>query len=248
MAATLLSAAGLWLGNGLEPVWWLMWIAPLPVLLVALRSRATAGAAAVVFAAWFAGGLNLWSYLRTTIGVPAPVPLLTAALLAAVVTGGVLLARRHARRGRWATAALALPATWTAFELACARLSPHGSFGSLAPSQADFLPIVKPRGAGRRQRHRLPAALRGVRRGRGLLCPALRAGRSRWRSRAPWRWRSAMARGGSRRPTSRASASPSASRRAITRSSRPPWPLPRARSCSAVWRMLSRRCTPRERR
>ncbi len=142
VAATLLSAACLWLGNGLEPVWWLMWIAPLPVLVVALRSRASTGAA-LVFTAWFAGGLNLWSYLRTTIGVPAPVPFVTAALPAAVVTGGVLLARLHARRGRWTIAVLALPAAWTAFELACARLSPHGSFGSLAPSQADCLPLVQ---------------------------------------------------------------------------------------------------------
>jgi len=142
LAAAVVSAGGLWLGNGLEPIWWLMWIAPWPALLFALRGRTTTGAA-VVFAAWFAGGLNLWSYLHKTIGVPAAVPFLTAVLPAAVVAGGVCLARRLAGRGRWTLAVLALPAAWTSFELACARLSPHGSFGSLAVSQADFLPVVQ---------------------------------------------------------------------------------------------------------
>jgi apolipoprotein N-acyltransferase len=141
-AATILSAAGLWLGTGLAPAWWLAWLAPLPVLLVALR-RGPSSAATIAFAAWFAGSLNLWPYLRRTLGAPAAIALLAAAAPALVFAGGVLLARAHARRGGWALAVLALPSAWTAFELASARLSPHGAFGSLGPSQADCLPVVQ---------------------------------------------------------------------------------------------------------
>ncbi|HKR25940.1 MAG TPA: hypothetical protein VJS11_00750, partial [Acidobacteriaceae bacterium] len=56
------TAALAYFGNGLEPRWSLMWIAPLPVLWFALRSRPLA-AAAVAFVAWFAGYMNLSHYL-----------------------------------------------------------------------------------------------------------------------------------------------------------------------------------------
>ena len=227
---------------------------------VAGVDRAAAGAASsrcegapppvrpLVFSAWFAGGLNLWSYLRTTIGVPAPVPLLTAALPAAVVTGGALLARRHARRGRWSVAVLALPATWTAFELACARLSPHGSFGSLAPIAGGLPAGRAARGAGRRQRRRLPAPLLCVRRGRGFA--ARRAAPAIALTLAGVAGAGARLRhaGASRRPTSRARASPSALRRAISRSSRPPWTAAAGRELEQRLAAPSHRCAPPVRR
>jgi apolipoprotein N-acyltransferase len=142
VSAALLSAAALWRGTGLAPVWWMTWLAPLPAFVVALRSRPLAGAT-IAFSAWFAGSLNLWPYLRGTLGAPAHVAFVAAAVPALVVAGGVLLARAHARRHSWTLALLALPTAWTAFELASARLSPHGAFGSLGPSQADCLPVVQ---------------------------------------------------------------------------------------------------------
>jgi hypothetical protein len=70
----LLSAAVLWRGTGLDPVWGLTWVAPVPVLAFGLRASSPAAAAAAL-AAWVGGGLNLWSYYRTTVGVPLPVAL-----------------------------------------------------------------------------------------------------------------------------------------------------------------------------
>jgi len=141
-AAVLLSAAAWWHGTGLEPFWPLTWLAPVPVLAFALRARAPAAAVAA-FAAWALGGLNLWRYYRAVLGVPLPVVLVAVAVPALALAGLVLLVRVLARRGRAPLATLALPAGWTAFEFLLSRVSPHGTFGSLAYTQMDFLPAVQ---------------------------------------------------------------------------------------------------------
>jgi apolipoprotein N-acyltransferase len=142
VAATLASATALWHATGLAPFWWLAWFATWPVLAFALQAGARAAAIAA-FVAWVGGGLNLWHYYRETLGVPLPIVLLATALPAIAFSGCTLLARALVARGRPLLATLALPAAWTSFEHALARLSPHGTFGSLAYTQLDFLPIVQ---------------------------------------------------------------------------------------------------------
>jgi apolipoprotein N-acyltransferase len=141
-AAALVSAALLWGGTGLHPAWWLTWLAPWPVLAFAVRAPGRA-AAAVAFAAWAGGGLNLWSYYRTTLGVPLPVVLVAMALPAIAFAAVVALTSALARRGRFLAATLALPAGWTAFEHLLSRVSLHGTFGSLAYTQMDCLPVIQ---------------------------------------------------------------------------------------------------------
>src|SRR5215471_6162823 len=69
--AVVLSSAMLFWGTGLQPRWWLTWLAPLPVLLISPRvARGRAFWMAAL--AWFLGSLNLWSYLLTAISVPIP--------------------------------------------------------------------------------------------------------------------------------------------------------------------------------
>jgi apolipoprotein N-acyltransferase len=123
-------------------MWPLTWLAAVPVLAFALRARAFAAAVAA-FAAWALGSLNLWDYYRAVLGVPLPVVIVAIAVPALAFAGLALLVRRLARRGRTLLAALALPAGWTAFEFALSRLSPHGTFGSVAYTQMDCLPIVQ---------------------------------------------------------------------------------------------------------
>jgi len=62
LAAATVATGGLWwLGTGLGPVAALTWLAPLPLFAVATRvPRLAAAGAAVV--AWWAGGLNMWTY------------------------------------------------------------------------------------------------------------------------------------------------------------------------------------------
>ena len=55
----------------------------------------------------------------------------------------VAFARALLRRaGPW-PALLAFPAAWTAYEFLLSRTSPHGTFGSLAYSQMDLLPVIQ---------------------------------------------------------------------------------------------------------
>jgi apolipoprotein N-acyltransferase len=142
VAAGLLSATALWYAGGLHPAWWLMWLAPVPVLAFALRSSGTVAACAS-FAAWAGGGLDLWHYYRSTLGMPLPIVLVALALPAVAFALGTLLTRSLVCSGRLLLATLTLPAWWTAFEHLTARVSPHGTFGSLAYTQMDFLPVVQ---------------------------------------------------------------------------------------------------------
>src|ERR1700739_693620 len=66
--ATLSTAVMLYFGNGLDPIWPLMWFAMVPVLLFSLRANAWATAATAI-AAMMLGGLNLFGYLKT-VGMP----------------------------------------------------------------------------------------------------------------------------------------------------------------------------------
>src|SRR5215471_1899048 len=76
LAAALASGLMAFFGTGLHPVWWLTWIAPIPVLYLAPRVSGRL-IAACAFVAWAIGTLNMWSYL-TRVGVPLTVRVLAA--------------------------------------------------------------------------------------------------------------------------------------------------------------------------
>ncbi len=57
-------------GDGLNPVWPLMWFAIVPVLWFALR-RSRWAAAAVAMASTLLGGLSMWHYLHGVLGASA---------------------------------------------------------------------------------------------------------------------------------------------------------------------------------
>jgi apolipoprotein N-acyltransferase len=140
--AVVLSALALWFGTGLHPLWWLTGLAPLPVLLFAHRSGARA-AAAVAFAAWLLGSLNVWTFYHGVLGIPVFVVAPFLIIPAAVFMLGVLLSRALLRRGLPATAALALPAAWVSFEYLVSVAAPDGTAGNLAYSQMDCLPLLQ---------------------------------------------------------------------------------------------------------
>jgi apolipoprotein N-acyltransferase len=141
-AAGAVSALLVFLGTGLHPLWWLTWFAPLPLLAMApfVRARAAFLTAAIASGA---GGLNLWSYLHGVIGVPAVVAV-GALLLPALVFGVVVLVfRRLIGRHRPGAAMLVVPALWVAYEYVYAMVSPHGTFGLIAYSQMNWLPVAE---------------------------------------------------------------------------------------------------------
>jgi apolipoprotein N-acyltransferase len=119
-----------------------MWFAPLPVLWFSLRSNGWAAAATAIVALML-GGLNLWGYYTKALGIPAfawVVTFLSASIALAAV---VLLFRALVLRGAVWSALLAPPALWVTFEYARNLAWPHGTAGSLAYSELQFLPFLQ---------------------------------------------------------------------------------------------------------
>lgn len=142
VTAVALTALGWWCATALQPLWWAAWLAPLPLLLAAVRLRALPAALAT-WCAFALGGSGQWPYLHDTLGLPLPVVLAAIVLPALALVPAVLLFRSLARQGRPLAAGLALAAVATGLGWMAARISPHGTFGHLAYSQMDALPVVQ---------------------------------------------------------------------------------------------------------
>jgi apolipoprotein N-acyltransferase len=142
LAAIALSAACWWFGSGVHPLWWVTWLAPLPILWLAPRLRAL-WAAIAAFVAFAIGGCNQWTYLHGYIGLPMSFILEAIGGPALVMTLAVLLYRRLLARGHMMAATLAPATLWVAVEYVNSLLSPHGTFGSIAYSQMDALPVIQ---------------------------------------------------------------------------------------------------------
>ncbi|TQM45955.1 nitrilase-related carbon-nitrogen hydrolase [Pseudonocardia cypriaca] len=142
LAALIGSAVLFAFGTGLQPVWWLTWLAPIPVLLVAPRMSAVR-AASVAAAAHLLGMAGFARYLLAGLAVPIPVVAAVLVVTAGVFAGVVLLFRALVRRGRPILAVLAAPAMWSGAEYLIAALTPFGSNWAVANSQADALPVLQ---------------------------------------------------------------------------------------------------------
>jgi apolipoprotein N-acyltransferase len=139
IATTLLLLAG----NGMNPVWPLMWIAFVPVMLLAAETTSWLIAAAAAALSMLLGSLTLLYYLHFFLHLPVTawlIPLSIASLLFAV---GVLLFRSLLHRGAVFSAMIALPAFWTVAEYLASFATVTGTAGSLAYTQERFLPILQ---------------------------------------------------------------------------------------------------------
>jgi apolipoprotein N-acyltransferase len=142
IAAGLASAILLCLGTGLHPIWWTLWLAPVPVLVIAPRLH---GSAAFLLGsiAWLIGELNQWNYVTHEIELPWKIVILYFLVPAAVFGLGVLFMRSFLRRGSLFLAALAFPVYWVTCEYLNALASPHSTWGNLAYTQMDCLPVIQ---------------------------------------------------------------------------------------------------------
>ncbi len=136
-----LASAALFYGAlGLHGDWLLMWLAPLPLLL-SRQAPTWRQAAAAAFIAYALGGLAWWPYLsKMAPPVIAAVVILQPALVFALALGLTAYARR---KERFVLASLMLPLTFGSYEFLLTKLSPHGSFGSIAYSQSDNLRLMQ---------------------------------------------------------------------------------------------------------
>jgi apolipoprotein N-acyltransferase len=140
--AGVLTAALVYLGTGLHPVWWALWLAPVPVLAIAPRLHA-ATAFLLGAIAWLIGETNQWNYIRHVIELPLQIAILSLVVPAVVFGLGVLFVRRFLRRGSLYLAAIAFPVYWVTYEYLNATASPHGTWGNLAYTQMDCLPEIQ---------------------------------------------------------------------------------------------------------
>ncbi|MGA8531181.1 MAG: nitrilase-related carbon-nitrogen hydrolase [Acidobacteriaceae bacterium] len=141
LAAAVATALLVYFGNGLEPLWPLMWLAPLPVLLYALRSPAWSAALAA-WVAMFAGCLNFWHYFQV-LSAPPVAWVVDFGLEALMFAAAVMVVRGLARRCAVWSAWLAMPAVWVTFEYVRNLVWPHGSAACLAYSQLKFVPFLQ---------------------------------------------------------------------------------------------------------
>ena len=140
VALAILIGSAAWFSSlGVYGVWPLAWLAPLPLLLLAPNLSPVTTAVAAFLTA-FLGSLNL----LTAYGA-WPLPEILALLLGPAVhfTAVLLLWRYVARRSWPRAAALAYALILAGSEYLLSLVSPHGTAGSIAYSQAAVVPLLQ---------------------------------------------------------------------------------------------------------
>ena len=130
--SVLSTAALLLVGNGMNPLWLVMWVAPIPVLLLAAETTSwwiAAGAAAL---SMLLGSLTMLYYLHFVPQAPVTARLVPFSIASLLLAGGVLLFRGLLYCGAVLSAMIALPAFWTLCEYLASFAPANGTAGSLA--------------------------------------------------------------------------------------------------------------------
>ncbi|NEX94413.1 carbon-nitrogen hydrolase family protein [Caulobacter sp. 17J65-9] len=125
---------------GLTPVWWLVWLAPAPLLALAFRNRASDARWMVALAALIATSTN-FSYYRLV--APLEFAVLAVVGQAALWFAVVMATRRVVLACKAWWTVFAYPVFWVAADTLMAALLPDGNWASLAYSQADILPLLQ---------------------------------------------------------------------------------------------------------
>ncbi|MDQ2822936.1 MAG: hypothetical protein M3Y65_21585 [Pseudomonadota bacterium] len=136
----LVGAVALRYALGLSPLWWMAWVAPLPLLIAVARAGRVETALLATVAGLIGASVNL-DYFTIVMGRPAALGVI--ALQALAWTLILSLARRVMVKHTGWPAMLAYPLLWAAFDLVSTRFLPDGNWGSLGYAQADYLPAVQ---------------------------------------------------------------------------------------------------------
>ena len=141
IAAVVLSGLLWYISNGLHgDYWYLLWIAPLPILLVSFESSAKE-VFSLSFIAYLIGRLSWFGYLVNVVTLaPAIIFTIAHSLIFAIIM--LLTKKMIAKTHSW-YAVFAFPLFFTAFEWLLMKFSQDGSASSIAYSQMNFLPIIQ---------------------------------------------------------------------------------------------------------
>jgi apolipoprotein N-acyltransferase len=136
-----LTAGAYFVSSGLERLWWPVWLAPLPILLLAPRLRAWQAFVVALVARALAAALSFWDYLRHVVQFPFWLVLVTILVPAALFALAVVFYRGLMRLGKSWLAMLAFPLTIVAAEYVFS-LS-QGTFLNTGYTQLENLPILQ---------------------------------------------------------------------------------------------------------
>jgi len=141
IGSILLSGVAWYLSTGLSGnFWFLLWLAPVPVLLVALNKGFTT-TAITAFSAYLIGRMSWFFYL---LRVATLLPAITFTLMLPLIFVVIILLSRWCiiRINAWYSI-FVFPVIFTAFEFLSAQTSPHGTAGNLAYTQMNCLPLIQ---------------------------------------------------------------------------------------------------------
>jgi len=124
----------------LHPVGWLVWFAPMPLLVLAFRSSARQTAGLTALAALIGLSAN-FHYFRLMMPLYAAAWAMAGQTLLWVFIVGAT--RRVVLRYQSWWTVFAYPVLWAAVDTLAAHLLPDGNWGSLAYSQGDYLPVLQ---------------------------------------------------------------------------------------------------------
>lgn len=141
--AVALTAVLLSIGNGMNAVWPVMWIAFLPVLVLAAETNSWWIAAVTAVLGMLLGSLPMLHYLHVALHAPVYVWLIPYSVASLLFAAGVVLFRALLRRGAVFSAVISLPALWTVGEYLSSFVPANGTAGSLSYTQLRFLPLLQ---------------------------------------------------------------------------------------------------------
>ncbi len=120
--------------------WFLLWVAPVPILIVALNSTGKK-AFTLSFLAYLIGRISWFAYLiKVATVIPAIIFTLLLPLIFALI---VVCTRWIVLKTKFPIGILAFPVLFTIYEFLLITLSPDGTAASIAYSQANFLPVIQ---------------------------------------------------------------------------------------------------------
>lgn len=141
IAAIIFSGLCWYISNGLNgDFWYLLWFAPIPLLLISFKATAKA-TFFISFIAYLIGRLSWFSYL-VTVATLVPAIIFTIALPLVFALIMTITRKTIIKTNSW-YAIFAFPVFFTAFEWLLIKFSPDGTAASIAYSQSDFLPLIQ---------------------------------------------------------------------------------------------------------
>lgn len=141
VVAALLSGGLLCFAVNLTPFWSAAWIAPVPLLLASFHTSSRGERWSLCAVALLIGLSSNFVYYITLAGWLGAV----AIVFLQVVQWSLIVAYTDTmvRRSRHWTTVFAYPLIWAGVDTLVSTFSPHGTFGSLAYTQMDALPVVQ---------------------------------------------------------------------------------------------------------